>query len=439
MFDALSKKLFFLLFFFAQIAVAQTPITLPEALKLAQQQNLQLQKQQQAELLARLELSIRKAQRLPSLDLSATSVYTSEIAKFDIPLAITGGRQVQIELGDHQRSDLALALRQPLFTGARLQTQVRLAQNALLSEEIRQEILQQTIAHQVRTLFYRAQLLVRERQAQQASLARVQSALGQARALMLNAQAMAFDTLKIYTQQLQIKIEVEKVAKDQRLLAIHMARLLDLQEARPIAEQTLQQPPEAIPALDSLQHAAMRQRPELRAIQAAQHAARLQIKLARSAYFPTLQAEASYNLGKPGLNQVANEWMDYFAGGVRLQWNLWRGKQDQHRAEQAEITGNRLALEERDLRQQIRVDVAQAWENLNYVTEQFDLANQLLLQQRERYRIANIQYGNGLATTQDLTDAETELTQAELLRERIFVQYFLARTDLMLATGTTNY
>ena len=223
------------------------------------------------------------------------------------------------------------------------------------------------------------------------------------------------------------------------MLAIHMARLLDLQEARPIAEQTLQQPPEAIPALDSLQHAAMRQRPELRAIQAAQHAARLQIKLARSAYFPTLQAEASYNLGKPGLNQVANEWMDYFAGGVRLQWNLWRGKQDQHRAEQAEITGNRLALEERDLRQQIRVDVAQAWENLNYVTEQFDLANQLLLQQRERYRIANIQYGNGLATTQDLTDAETELTQAELLRERIFVQYFLARTDLMLATGTTNY
>ncbi len=419
---------------FVGIGTAQNPLGLDEALRLARQNNLQLKKQQQKQKIAEMEVAIKRGQLLPSLDVSVTSSYTDEIARFDLPFTLPGSPG-QVELGGHDRTELAIGVRQPLFTGFRLQTQVELAKTALESEQTRLAFLNQQAAYQVYLLFYQAQSLKKERRIQAASLARLDVQLDQARSLFKAAQAMAYDTLQVYNQTLQLKIQMDQNQRDQRLADLQMARLLDLPEVRPVAEADLQKPLEFSLRLDSLKQTATQRRPELSSIRLGQHSAQLSRKLAKSMYFPDIGAEAKYHYAKPGLNQVANQWMDYTTLGVSLQWNLWRWQQDRHRVEAAEVEYNRLTLEERELLRSIDYEVERSWENATFAAKQIELAERLLAQQQERYRIVSTQQREGVATTNDVIVAEADLTQAELQLQRALIQYYLSQSEIALATG----
>lgn len=427
-----------MLLVFAGMNQAQTPLTLDEALRLARQNNLQLQKQQQKQKMAELDVAVKRGQRLPSLDLSAAASYTDKVAQLDIPVDQLGlplPSAPHIELGGHDHTDVAIGVRQPIFTGSRLSTQVELAKTAYESEQTRLEILQQQTAYQVYLLFYQAQSLKKEHQIQEASLSRLSVQLQQTRNLFNAAQAMAYDTLQVYNQTLQLKIQMEQNQRDQRLTDLQTARLLNLPEVRPIAAIDLAKPPDFHTPLDSLKQKAIASRFELSGVRLGQLSAKLNRKLAQSTFFPEIGAEAKYHYGKPGLNQVANEWMGYGTVGVNLQWNLWRGNQDRNRVEAAEVEFNRLTLEERELLRSIDYEVERSWENAKFAAAQIDLAERLLAQQQERYRIINTQQREGVATTNDVIVAESDLTQAEVQLQRALIQYYVAASEILLATG----
>jgi len=214
-----------------------------------------------------------------------------------------------------------------------------------------------------------------------------------------------------------------------------MSRLLDLPEVRPLAELTLPALPAALMSPDSMKQIARQQRPEVYSVNLAQQAAQLQRKLARSNYFPEIGAEARYYYAKPGVNPFANAWMDYGTLGVNLQWNLWRWNQDRNRMQTAAVEYNRLQLEEKELLRSIDYEVERSYEDMNLAAQQNRLAQRLLAQQQERYRIVTTQQRQGLATTNDVIIAESDLTQAELQTQRTLIQYYLAQTEMQLATG----
>lgn len=421
---------------------AQMPLTLEEALQLAQQNNLQLQKQQQKQKIAELDVAVKRGQRLPALDFSATTSYTDEIAKLDLPLSKLGLplppnlAAPRVELGGHDRTDMALGVRQPIFTGAKLRTQVEAAKTALASEQSRLAVMQQQTAYQVYWLYYQAQSLKKERKIQEASMARLSVQLQQTRSLFGAAQVMAYDTLQVYNQALQLGIQLDQNQRDHRLVALQMARLLNLPEIRDLVEMELPAPSGFVIPLDSLKHSAMQHRPELSGVRLAQRSAQLSRKLAQANYLPDIGAEAKYHYGKPGLNQVTNQWMDYTTVGVNLQWNLWRGNQDRRRIEAAEVEQQRLTLEEREWLNAINYEVERGWENAAFAVKQIQLAERLLAQQQERYRIVTTQQGEGVATTNEVIVAEADLTQAELQWQRALIQYYLSQSEISLATGT---
>jgi len=249
---------------------------------------------------------------------------------------------------------------------------------------------------------------------------------------------MAFDTLQVYNQTLALQIEKEENAMNTRVVALQMSRLLDLTPMRPIADITIEPPNTQPPALDSLRQTAFVSRPEFESVRLGQRSARLQQKLARSSYFPTIFGHANYHYAKPGLDPVANEWMDYFSVGVNLQWNLWRWQGDQRKAEEFEVLHNRFELEERELRLKIRNEVEESLERLQFSRQQWQLAEELQAQQAERYRIVSVQHQNGIASTNDLITAEADLTSAELQAQQALIRYYLDLADLKRATGTID-
>src|SRR5512145_2470948 len=125
-----------MLFVFTRLA-AQTPLALEEALQLARQNNLQLRKQEQKQKQADLEVAIKRGQLLPAVEASATATYASELAQFEFPFTLPSGQQPRIELHLFDRKELSIGVRQPIFTGWRLSTQIALAKTAQASEQTR--------------------------------------------------------------------------------------------------------------------------------------------------------------------------------------------------------------------------------------------------------------------------------------------------------------
>jgi len=417
---------------------AQTPLTLEEALRLAKQNNLNLKKQSESQRIAKLEEWVQQANRLPSLDLSFSGTYFSETNKID--LGEVGGPfglpDVQVELGGHDRYEMQLGIRQPIFTGFRLKSQVELAKNASLSEAAKFEILSNEIYHRVHLIFYQVQSLYTQRKILDASQRRLQIQLDNVRNLYQAAQAMAFDTLQVYNGILSIKIEIENNQLKQNLAKLQMARLLDLPGSRPMAEIGLPQPTGEGNNLEQLQQEAVSKRAELETVRLAQNSTLLQQKLAGSTFFPTISGQAHYHYAKPGLNPVLNQWMDYFSAGVNLQWNLWRWGGDRNKVEEARVLHSRLQLEEKEQLRTVSYEVEEGFENLRFSLEEWRLAEELQSQQAERYRIVSVQHQNGVASTNDLVTAEADLTRAELQTQQALIRYYVHLADLKRAVGS---
>ncbi|MFQ5709265.1 MAG: TolC family protein [bacterium] len=422
------------LLFFGQ-GSSQVPLDLQEALRLAKQNNLKLKQQQAGEQVARLQELVQKAQRLPSLDFSATSSYVSEINEIDLSKTI-GIQNRRVALGGHDRSELMLGLQQPIFTGFRLESQVDLAKNASMSEELKFDILANEIYHQVYLVFYQAQDLYNSQRILETSLKRLQIQLQQVRNLFDAAQVMAFDTLQVYNQALSVKIELADNRLATKLTNLQMARLLDLPRVRPIAEVHLARPAGVVTPLQDLEAQALSMRPELKSVRLAQQAALIQQKLVRSSYFPNIFASANFHYAKPGLDPVANSWMDYYSVGVKLQWNLWRWKGDQKKVQTFQVHYNRLTLEERELLRTVEYEVEESFEKLQFSLQELELAEELQAQQEERYRIVSVQHRNGIASTNDLVTAETDLTRAALQTHRATIKYYIFLANLKKAVGT---
>ncbi len=416
---------------------AQTPLTLEEALHLAKQNNLNLRKQSESQRIARLEEWVQQANRLPSLELSFSASYSSETNKIDLSRLSQqfGAPAVTVELGGHDRYEMQIGLRQPIFTGFRLKSQVELAKNTSLSEAAKFDILSNEVYHRVHLLFYQVQSLYTQRKILDASLRRLQIQLNNVRNLYQAAQAMAFDTLQVYNGMLALKIEIENNQLKLNLAQLQMARLLDLPQSRPVAETELPQPTGEGANLDQLQQEAVNKRAELETVRLAQNSARLQQTLARSTFFPTILGQANYHYSKPGLNPVLNQWMDYFSVGATLQWNLWRWGGDRNKVQQAEVLHHRLQLEEQELLRTVSFEVEEAFENLRFSLEEWRLAEELQSQQAERYRIVSVQHQNGVASTNDLVVAEADLTRAELQTQQALIRYYLHLADLKRAVG----
>ena len=413
---------------------SQTPLDLQEALQLAKQNNLQIKKQEQSQKLAELEELVQKAQRLPLLDFTISSSFFSEIQEIDLSQTI-GIPERRVELGGHNRSELMIGVRQPIFTGFRLRSQIDLAKTSTLSEQVKMDFLSNEIYHRIYILFYKAQSLYNQRNILESSLKRLDVQLEQVRNLYSAAQAMAFDTLQVYNQTLSIKIELKKNQLNTRLTSLQMARLLDLPEVRPIREIELVRAGGDDISLENLKVQAVQNRPELRTVRLSQQGALIQQKLARSNYYPSIFANANYHYAKPGLDPVANNWMDYFTVGLNLRWNLWRWQGDQKRVEEFQVQYNRITLEERELLRTIEYEVEESFENLKFSLQELELAEELQTQQSERYRIVSVQHENGIASTNDLITAETDLTQAELQTQQALIQYYIYLANLKKSIG----
>jgi outer membrane protein len=146
---------------------------------------------------------------------------------------------------------------------------------------------------------------------------------------------------------------------------------------------------------------AFENRSDLKSIIAKRQAADTNISLARSGYYPVLSGFANYNWAGETTSALDHSWN----AGVLLTVPLFSGFLTVHQAAEAKSNLYILKANEDTLRQQILLDVRQAYLNLQAAEASIATAELAASQAKENLDLANGRYSAGVGSPIEVSDA----------------------------------
>ena len=200
---------------------------------------------------------------------------------------------------------------------------------------------------------------------------------------------------------------------------------LRLADSRPEALLEEELPDEALLAL------AVEQRPDLQAVRASLLASELTVEAAERAGLPVLNATA--NLSATGRDDQRIGWSA--AVGLRLSWDAYRGGSIRAQADEAAALLAVQEAEERRLVQQLRTDLLAARGRIRATAGALSAADRGVAAARERLRLAEGRYTNGVGSLIEVSDARLGVVQAEGQRIQSELDLAVARVRLFAALG----
>jgi len=234
------------------------------------------------------------------------------------------------------------------------------------------------------------------------------------------------------TQAQNTKLDLQNQLRNQQ---VQLARLLHKpQQADVPVKGRLSYDPQPVNLEAELAKAAEK-RPEVKLARDAEATADLQAKLIDKSNLPSLGVGAQVG-GKngyilPNINTVRFNTV----GVAQLSLPIYDG--GKNRKQRVEAAANYRATQARtqDTQEQIRADVRQAANNMEFSQARYNNALQQVTQASDALTRAQGRYRYGVGQNLDVLDAETQLAQARLARAQAMYNYTLGQYQLRRATG----
>jgi outer membrane protein TolC len=369
--------------------------------------------------------------RLPRIDLAEVYSYTdnpSEVFAFQL-------NQERFDFDDFVMSDpnrpgplttwiTRLELTQPIYTGGELSARIDQADSMASSEDrvfshTRQRVAFDTIAAYVNLAKAREHLALvtkaRNTTAEHLALAEAYSGQG---------LILAADVLKAKVFLAEMDELLEQARNRERLAEAALNFQLGADQSTPRALSGPPSPPPVSGDFEQWMLAALDRRHDLQAARDKLAAGRLEEKAARSGYLPEVAAVGRYELYDDGA------FGDHGSSGSIMavaRINLFRGGSDRAAADAARHDTSSFEADIQRFEAGVRLEVQQAWHDLESARVRLDVAGDVLVSAREALRVREQRFRQGLDRMIDLLDAETALREAEL-RELV------ARYDVTLTS-----
>jgi outer membrane protein len=194
---------------------------------------------------------------------------------------------------------------------------------------------------------------------------------------------------------------------------------------------------QALPPLEALVDEAWRGRAEPRVLAESGRAQAAQASAARGGYLPHVDAvgDVGYVNPNPRSFPQRDRFDTIWDVGLQLTYSPNEIAASHYAARSADAKTRAISAQEGSLRDRLRVEVMQAMEALREAEFAVQSTGRGLDAAEESYRVRRDLYGVGRSTSIELTDAETDLTQARLNAIGARIDQRVARIRLMHALG----
>lgn len=164
--------------------------------------------------------------------------------------------------------------------------------------------------------------------------------------------------------------------------------------------------------LDADQERAVQSREEIRQLERAASIYRHQCRASQTSFLPGITAVVDY--GYQGESCQFGPEDDYWMASLIGNWNLFNGFQDKAKINQARYAEKEIESQMEAVRQQIRLQVTEAYHNVRVALQTIEAAEAQQKSARKSFTIIEKQYAQGLAPQIAFLDARNAKTGAEV-------------------------
>ncbi len=330
-----------------------------------------------------------------------------------------------------------LSMRYNIFQGGKTMASVHVARYNYEAGKSQYQGNQQDLILSVTKAYY--QLLQAEQftGVAEKSLQRAESHLDFADARFKTGLASRSDILKAKTEQSNAKLDLiharnaVSMARGQLNIALGQNVSSPIKIVDDLSEAAANKTGGNQSKFQTLVEEAYKKRPELRKIKDQLQAQRSLIRLAKADYYPGVSLDANYNFNGAKVSQLYRS--NYI--GLSISLPLFSGFSRPARVSQEKL--ELLALEQQtaSLRQQISLEVWNAFLALKEVKERIVNTQVFLKDARENLDISEGEYKEGVGSMLDVLDAETTFVTAEQRYIEALADYKIAQMDLQRAVS----
>ena len=416
------------------VAAAQQPAATSDTVRLGALQSAAVNRDprgRQVDLLASqsaLRLRGLRSEWLPRLNVGAQAQYQSAVAS--VPAELAGGTPPPPPHKDTY--DAYLGVRQPLYDptlGARRGAEA--AELAQSQARVRTSLY--TLRQMVADAYFGVLLLDAQTAELQAGVTDLDAQLRIAQDRVAGGDALPSAAATLEAELLRRRQSLAELASDRRAT---LAVLADL-SGRPIDEHAVLAVPDlaAEAARARAAIAGPGQRPEYVQFARTRDALDRQRAVIDRRDWPRLSAVGRAGLGRPGLNPLSRDFTGYWLAGVQLEWSPWDWGQAGREREALAIQQEIVTTEETAFTDQLRRSAVRAAADIDRLAQ--DLAtDDTIIALRERVLgETRLRFGEGVVTSAEYVDRETDLLAARLARAAHRVQLAQARARLLTLVG----
>lgn len=185
--------------------------------------------------------------------------------------------------------------------------------------------------------------------------------------------------------------------------------------------------------LISLEAQALAQRAELQQVKSGMNANLLQIELNKANKYPKVNVVG--DLGYQGFGYKFDNTQDFWLVNFSLEWNLFKGKQNKRKIEQAQIEQSKLETRYTELEQQIKLQVQRAFYELQAFQKNIQANESGLRSAEKNYNLTKKKYEQGQARYIELVETQTKYINAQLALSLAQYNFLIKKVELQRLAG----
>lgn len=378
------------------------------------------------------------SQMLPKLSLSAGYTYMNLNHPTELGI---GPAPIKI-INPFYTYGMQLSIQQPIFTGFQLSSSRSAAKNTFEAISFEHQKNINNKALEIYLAYWNLFKAKKQVELTQEYLTSLNDNLKRTKDFLDNGLATMNDYLKIKVQVSNTEVALIDAKNNFEVARASLNKSLGI----PLDEKTEIETSFTSATKDLLNYQdllsnAISNRDELKSLNYKIKAGEDRVTAANSGWWPKLYASGNFFLYNANAKTflIENERLQLWFAGLSLSWDLWNWGYTSSKSSQAEeeVLQNKESI--KLLRDQIELEVYNAYLKLQSEKQKIDVGKISVESAEENLRLTKDKYDYNVATSNDLIDAEVELLDAKTKLAFANADYELAKVKLELAIGKRIY
>ncbi|HUV31242.1 MAG TPA: TolC family protein [Acidobacteriota bacterium] len=347
-------------------------------------------------------------------------------------------KTTEIRFGFKNNFGASLTLQQSIWQGGKVFTALRIARLYGSYTRAQAEQTRADVKYQAEVLFYGAILQGSVLAVLQKSFEAASRNLEVVEKFYSQGLVSEFELLRARVEKSNLMPRILQLESEVRLSDKRLKSFLgiDLNEEVVLMEEPDDTSLAALLPMTLLVDTALGRRPEMRQLDYLTDISKKAISIARADYLPSLAAVSQYDWQSQSdkltlRENISRSW----TAGLVLSVPLFRGGRVGGAVAQAKADYNQTRLASAQMRDDIRLEVEEAYDRIRQAKKALDIQGETIAQAEEGLKIANLRYESGVGTQLEVLSAQAALTEAR--RVRAEATFFFREAKARLKRATT--